>query len=78
MTVEELKSAMHEGVVEFTFMKKNGTERVAHGTLNFNKIVELGGNLPNGNGTPKDSDTIAYFDTDKNAWRSFKEDFLIK
>lgn len=73
--IAELKSKMHEGVVEFTYIKKDGTERKAKGTLNNDKIVELGGTLPTGQITPP-SYTTRYFDVDKGGWRSFINDSL--
>ena len=71
----ELKKKLHEGVVEFTYIKKDGTERKAKGTLNFEIIEELGGPIPTGQIIPP-AYTTRYFDVDKEEWRSFLNDSL--
>ena len=82
-TIENLKSQMRNGVVEFSYTKKDGSTRVAKGTLNFGIMGEE--NQPkNGVGFPKngvgyDSDTTTrYFDINSNGWRSFKNDNFIE
>lgn len=82
-TIENLKSQMRNGVVEFSYTKKDGSTRVAKGTLNFDIMGEE--NQPkNGVGLPKngvgyDSDTTTrYFDINSNGWRSFKNDNFIE
>ena len=74
---------MRNGVVEFSYTKKDGSTRVAKGTLNFDIMGEE--NQPkNGVGSPKngvgyDSDTTTrYFDINSNGWRSFKNDNFIE
>ena len=71
----ELKKKLHEGVVEFTYIKKDGSERKAKGTLNFEIIEELGGPIPTGQITPPVY-TTRYFDIEKEEWRSFLNDSL--
>lgn len=71
----ELKKKLHEGVVEFTYIKKDGSERKAKGTLNFEIIEELGGPIPTGQITHP-TYTTRYFDIDKEEWRSFLNDSL--
>ena len=73
--LEELKKKLHEGIVEFTYIKKDGTERKAKGTLNFETIEKLGGKLPTGQITPP-AYTTRYFDIEKEEWRSFLNDSL--
>ena len=68
--LEELKKRLHEGIVEFTYIKKDGTERKAKGTLNLDTIEKLGGKLPTGQINPP-SWTTRYFDVEKEEWRSF-------
>lgn len=73
--ITELKEKMRNGAVRFTFTKKDGTARQAYGTLN----VETAGDayiVPSGRGTEKVG-TTAYWDLDKEAWRSFNNDSLI-
>lgn len=73
--IKELKSKMHAGIVEFTYIKKDGTERRAKGTLHTEIIEKHGGALPTGQITPS-SYTTRYFDIDKGEWRSFINDSL--
>ena len=69
-SVEELNKMLHEGIVEFEFIKKDGSVRQAKGTL----LAEY---LP---ASSADSDTTArkkndnvqvYYDLDKKSFRSF-------
>ena len=66
----KFKNALHKRIVEFEYKKKNGEIRIAHGTLNIDLMGE--NNAPKGNAeyTVPDN-TIRYFDTDVNGWRSF-------
>ena len=75
-TIENLKSQMRNGVVEFSYTKKDGSTRVAKGTLNFDIMGEE--NQPK-NGVGYDSDTTTrYFDINSNGWRSFKNNNFIE
>lgn len=69
-----LAKKMRNGVVKFVFEKVDGSARIAYGTLC---------NLPAGITTRKSSGkapkfaTMSYWDTKKNAFRSFKvENFI--
>lgn len=64
-----LKSRMASNVVSFTFAKKDGTERIARGTLNFDIMGDE--NIPKGTATNRCTYTTSYFDVDKNQWRCF-------
>ena len=75
-TIENLKSQMRTGVVEFSYTKKDGSIRVAKGTLNFDIMSEE--NQPK-NVIDYNSDTTTrYFDINSNGWRSFKNDNFIE
>lgn len=76
--VEELKEKLKSGEkVGFTYTKRNGETRHAYGTKNLDVVKDIDENaVPSGTGTPKDG-VISYFDLDKNAWRSFREDSLV-
>ena len=66
-----------ENVVNFSYRKKNGELRHARGTKKLDRIKSIDENaIPSGEGTPK-TGVIAYFDLDKSAWRSFKEESLV-
>lgn len=72
----EFSNMLHEGIVNFEFVKKDGTVRSAKGTL----LQEY---LPTPNSdsdsTPrkKNENVMVYFDMEKNSFRSFvKESFV--
>ena len=61
-------------LVKFVFIKKDGSKRVANGTMK-SKLVQ-----PRIKGTSnrkRSADTIIYFDIDKGAFRSFKASKLV-
>ena len=67
--IEKFKKALHKGIVEFKYTKKNGEERMAHGTLNLEVMGEE--NAPKGTGYESTDSQIRYYDTDSKGWRSF-------
>ena len=72
--VEDLKAMLQNGIVNFEFIKKDGTTRQAKGTLLTEYLP-----APKTDGTSrKPSDNVlVYFDLDKNAFRSLvKESFV--
>ena len=75
-TIENLKSQMRNGVVEFSYTKKDGSERLAKGTLNFEIIGEE--NQPKTGVDYDSNNTTRYFDVNSNGWRSFKNENFIK
>jgi hypothetical protein len=77
-TVEDLKAAMQEGVVEFSFMKKDGTIRVANGTTKLELIPEENHPVMDSPTRKKNDEQVCYYDVDKDAWRSFVCDSFIE
>ncbi len=75
-TIENLKSQMRNGVVEFSYTKKDGSERLAKGTLNFEIMGEE--NQPKTEIDYDSNTTTRYFDVNSNGWRSFKNENFIK
>ena len=68
--IQNFKNALHKGIVEFKYKKKDGSIRDAKGTLNINIMGEE--NAPSGTSNMNISDsTIRYFDLNSNGWRSF-------
>lgn len=72
----EFNKMLHEGVVDFEFVKKDGSVRQAKGTL-------LAEHLPapkaDSDSTPRkqNENVMVYFDMDKKSFRSFvKESFV--
>lgn len=75
MNIQEFKNALHNGVVEFKYMKKNGDIRTAKGTLNIGVMGEE--NAPKGTGYDIVDNNIRYYDLNSEGWRSFITDNLI-
>lgn len=74
MMYDDLLNLLREGKVEVEFVKKNGDKRLLVSTLNFDMIPE--DFWPKGMKDKEDykreiKDTIAVFDMEKRAWRSF-------
>ena len=67
ITADQLRDQLRLGVLEFSYLKKNGTLREARGTKCLDEIPE--DKHPIGGNSPGDS-VITYFDLDINAWRS--------
>lgn len=68
-----LKEALGEGEVKFSYIKSDGTERVARGTLKSDRLPEV-----KGTGRPTNFDLQLYFDLDKQSFRCFKKVNFIK
>ena len=64
-----LTNLLNEYVVEVTFTKKDGTERVMNCTLHEDYLPET-----TGAGRSAGSDALAVFDVDSDGWRSFRWD----
>ena len=75
--IETVKNHLHDGPVTVTFTKTNGEERVMRCTTCIDDIpVE---HHPKGDSNRKFSDEAQrVFDLDKQEWRSFRWDSVIK
>lgn len=68
-TAEEIKDKLHRGIVEFTFLKSDGSIRTANGTLHEKILNEkLGGKSSTKTSSPK---VQVFWDLEKDAFRSF-------
>ena len=79
MNILDLKTALHEGVVLFEFVKKDGTLRHARGTTCPDLIPV--DDAPQNKRTPEqqalyDRQTVAFYDIDKKGWRSMRVDTI--
>lgn len=73
--VEEIKACLQEGIVEVTFTKANGEERVMLATLNDGLIpVDL---QPKGTDRKTSDQVQAVYDVEADGWRSFRWDSII-
>ncbi len=61
-------------IVELTFTKKDGSERIMKCTLAEQKIPAE--NVPKGTDRAKNDEAVAVFDLENNGWRSFRWDSL--
>lgn len=76
---KDLKTLLSEGQVTFTFKKANGDARTATGTRILKSSVAMGftdADMPKGTGREIPG-VIAFWDIDKGAWRSVREDSII-
>lgn len=76
---KDLKTLLSEGQVTFTFIKTNGEIRTATGTRILKSSVAMGftdADMPKGTGREIPG-VIAFWDIDKGAWRSVREDSII-
>jgi hypothetical protein len=65
-----LKGALNTSIVDVTFIKKDGTERLMKCTLNPDVLPKV--EIKEGAKPRKESTTsMRVFDTEKNEWRSF-------
>ena len=76
MKIEELKKKLHDGVVEFSYRKKDGSIRTARGTLNGGYIPEE--HLPKGDGYVSPDNVQRYYDLNSEGWRSFLIENLVE
>ena len=74
-SLQLLKQKVHDGEVNFTYQKKDGSERTARGTLNVQVMGEE--NSPKGMDYNKNDDVTRYYDLNSNGWRSFTNVNLI-
>ena len=74
-TEEFIKEKLKNGICEFKYRKKDGSERSARGTRKSDVLKENGAE-PSGRGVEKVG-VIAYYDIDAEGWRSFNiENFI--
>ena len=67
--IQNFKNALHKGIVEFKYKKKDGSIRDAKGTLNIDVMGNE--NAPIGSGHNVSDTNIRYYDLTSNGWRSF-------
>lgn len=76
---KDLKTMLSEGLVTFTFKKVNGEIRSATGTRILKPYIAMGftdADMPKGTGKETPG-VVAFWDIDKGAWRSVREDSII-
>ena len=73
ITIEELRELLHgERAVEFTYIKKDGTNRKAVGSLNESLIPTKDQDVTDSSSNIVYSN-MRYYDLEKNGWRSLSQ-----
>lgn len=70
-----LRDMIKIGRTTVVFVKKDGTERKMICTLNESEIPQEF--VPKNSGKVKSDESLAVFDVEKNAWRSFRYDSVV-
>ena len=76
--LEELKERLKHEVVAFRYLKKDGSKRTAIGTLDSTKSTDLANYENSSANYTKNPDVTTYWDVNKNAWRTFKNNLLVE
>ena len=75
--LEELKERLKHEVVAFRYFKKDGSIRTAIGTLDSSKNTDLANYENSSANYTKNPNVTTYWDVNKNAWRTFKNNLLV-
>ena len=76
--LKELKERLKHEVVAFRYFKKDGSIRTAIGTLDSSKNTDLANYENSSANYTKNPDVTTYWDVNKNAWRTFKNNLLVE
>ncbi len=75
-----LLEGLFEGITHFEFIKADGSDRIAYGTLNADIIIEKIGsrnNSPKRHNRRHPYGVINYYDLEKEGWRGFNIERLV-
>lgn len=78
MNRESITKSLQEGVCEVFFTKSDGSERIMHCTLNPKFAPSMPQQVEETVRKNKNPDAIAVWDTDFDAWRSFRIDRIME
>lgn len=73
-SIENFKNVLKERIVEFEFIKKDGTIRKAKGTTKAELIPEAHLSTGIGRKYTENPNITKYFDIEKEGWRSFNNE----
>ena len=76
--LKELKERLKHEVVAFRYFKKDGSIRTAIGTLDSTKNTDLANYENSSANYTKNPNVTTYWDVNKNAWRTFKNNLLVE
>ena len=78
MNRESITKSLREGICEVFFTKSDGSERIMHCTLNPKFAPSMPQQVEETVRKNKNPDAIAVWDTDFDAWRSFRIDRIME
>lgn len=73
-SIENFKAALNKRIVDFEFIKKDGTIRKAKGTTKAELIPEAHLSTGTGRKYTENHNITKYFDIEKEGWRSFNNE----
>lgn len=71
ITINQLANEMNNGIVKFSYIKKDGTHRLAYGTRNTAELNNRNVVTGDGKVSPK---VFAYYDIEAEGWRCFSRE----
>lgn len=77
MATMNIKEALKNGVVTFSYTKKDGSVRVAKGTTKNTTLMAKGVQSKGGENKVAAAGYTSYYDIDKKGWRAFAESKLV-
>ena len=72
-----LREKLQQGKTNFVFKKKDGSERNAIGTLNFDLIPTEDTQFKSDEPREERTDQVTYYDLEKHAWRCCKTENIL-
>ena len=75
---ETIIEELHKGVCTVQFTKVDGTQRTMHCTLNPSYAPTMPQQLQEAPNSVPNPDSMAVWDTDADAWRSFRIDSILE
>jgi len=73
----DIKKGLHAGVCNFTFTKKDNTERKMRGTLMDSFLPKVEGDGKVTSSKPFTEEVVTVWDIEAEAWRAFRTDSLL-
>lgn len=74
----DIKKALKNGVVTFSYTKNDGSLRVAKGTTKNSTLIAEGAASKGGENKVARAGYTSYYDLDKQSWRCFAESKLVE
>ena len=72
LTLEQLHRLLQNGIVKFSFLKRDGQRRITRATLNEQLIPQS--HMPTNESKSVNSTNLKFYDVEKSGWRSLVYD----